>query len=187
MKTYLPSFALGLLAACLAHSAPAAAAVAVAVFYSFDTSPDGTGDFTAGYSAINGFNSASSVTRTGTTQANVHAGGEATFTDFAGTEWKGSGNSAMPGHSLTWNQNSTGNSFSVTLDTTGLESLAVRLGIRSAGSGAPAAFTSFTYAIGSGKPVGIDTVALSFPTGGNFNEWSADLSAIVALSNQNSV
>ncbi|AHF91440.1 hypothetical protein OPIT5_15645 [Opitutaceae bacterium TAV5] len=159
---------------------------AAAVFWSFDTQTDGLGSYATAISAIDGFASASSVTRTGTVQATNHLGGAA-FTDFEDTFWAGSGGTVSPGHSLTWNGNSINNSFSVTLNTTGLESINIRLDVRSAGTSPLSAFSSLTYAIGGSEAVTIDTVDLTFATGSSFGEWSADLSSIVAINNQSSV
>jgi hypothetical protein len=179
MKTHTCiTLALGL-ACCLVRVASAAA-----VFYSFDTATDGNGSLTFAPSAIEGFASAASVVRTGTVAT---GNGGATFTDFQGTIWTGSGNSNTPGHSLNWNQNSTNNSFSVMLDTTGLESLAVQLQVRSVGTSTPTAFSSLSYSIGAGSPVAINTVSLGFVSSTSFQSWTADLSSISALSNQSSI
>lgn len=160
---------------------------AAAVFYSFQTEPDG-GTFTTAVTAISGFESASGVSMVGTNILATGAGGAASFTDFEGTTWTGSGGSVTPGRSMVWNTGSEGNSFSLTLNTTGLEDLNVRMEIRSTGTVSPSTFTSLTYQIGSGDPLNIDSVDLSFPNNSLiYHVWSADLSSISALSNQPAV
>lgn len=182
-----PSFLSSLRSAVVLAVAFAGVAQAASVFYTFDTTLDGTGSFTSAVSGNDGFASASSVSFTGT-NLNTN-GGDSSYVDPEGNTWLGSGGSSTPGHSLGWGDPSTGNTFSVTLDTTGLENLGVRLDVRAASSGSTirTAFSSFTYRIDGGSAVAID-VPLSYQTGGNaFYEWTADLSSISALANQSSV
>ncbi len=152
------------------------------VLYSFESAaPNGT--YTLAPSVVDGFLSASSISRTGT----GNTGGEASFTDFQGTVWTGSGSSSGAGNSLAWTgggSNLTG-SFSLTLNTTDLTDLTVRLAVRAAGTGATNAFSSFTYDIGDG-PQAIST-PLTFTAGSTFSQWTADLSSIGALTDQPSV
>lgn len=165
----------------------AGVAHAASVFYTFDTALDGTGSFTTSVSGNDGFASVSSVSLTGSKLNQT--GGAASYVDPLGNTWLGSGGSATPGHTIGWGDPSTGNSFSVTLDTTGLENLNVRLDVRAANTGSSVltAFSSFTYSIDGGAATAI-SVPLTFQTGGNaFYEWTADLSSISALANQSSV
>jgi len=181
MKTPLPVLLFSLSSILIAGSCSAAT-----VLYSFDTLQNGEGVYTQSVSANSGFGSASSIARTGTVRATNDAGGEASFTDFQGVTWLGSGSSTTPGHSLNWGGNSTGNTFSLTLDTTGLVDLTMRMAVRSAGTGALLDFGSFSYDIGSG-PIAITTGTSGFTAGSAFSVWTADLSSIGAIEGAPSV
>lgn len=170
----------------LAIAGSAFAAVDAGVIYSFESvAPRGT--YTTD-PVFAGFLSASAITRTGS----GNQGGEASFIDFQGTTWTGSGDASTGGNSLAWTGGGDGTgSFSLTLNTTSLTNLNVRLAVRSAGTGATTTFASFTYNIGAGN-VAIDT-PLGFqvgPAGGKtyaFHEWTADLPSIGALTDQDSL
>ncbi len=165
---------------------------AAGLFYSFDQNKNGSGDETTGFTlvttAISGFASSSDVTYTGSSLRTQADGGETSFVSFeGGTPWLGSGGSSTPGHSLAWNQGSTGNTFSFNLDTTGTTDLAIRLTVRSAaGVSAITDFTSFTYNTGSG-PVAITSGISNFTADAGFSQWSANLSGLTAVENQQSV
>ncbi|RRJ94729.1 hypothetical protein Ga0100231_010625 [Opitutaceae bacterium TAV4] len=166
-------------------SAPAT--YAAYVFYTFDTTANGTGAFTLAPGGSSGFVATSNISYAGSKLGTD--GGAATYTDPAGNTWTGSGASGTPGHSISWGDPSTGNSFSVTLNTTGLKDLSVRLDVRAANTGTSVlkTFSAFTYSIDGAAPVAIPAT-LSFTTGSNqFYEWTADLSSIVALNNQSNV
>jgi hypothetical protein len=155
---------------------------AAGVLYSFESAaPNGT--YTLNASVVAGFLGASAVTRTGS----GNTGGEASFTDFQGTVWTGSGGSTGAGNSLAWTgggANLTG-SFSITLNTSELTDLNVRLAVRAAGTGATSSFSSFTYDVGGGAQA--IATPLGFTAGSTFSTWTADLSSIGALSNKESV
>lgn len=156
------------------------------VLYTFDTTLDGNGSFTTAVTGSDGFIQASAVSYGGTKPSQT---GGSSYVDPLGNTWVGSGGASAPGHSLGWGDPSQNNYFSVTLETTNLESLFVRLDVRSANTGTAvrSAFNSFTYSVNGGAGTAID-VPLSFQTSGNaFYEWTADLSSIVALNNQSSV
>jgi hypothetical protein len=127
------------------------------------------------------------VARNGTVLADT--GGAASFTDFTGVTWLGSGSSTAPGHSLTFNPGSLGNQFSVTFPTLGLHAIRVRFDVRSAaqaGGVAPTNFTSFTYDIGGG-PQPVSGINLNLSGDNVFHEWTADLSSLAVLDNQRAV
>ncbi len=181
------------LAAAVSMLAAAGTTNAAGLFYSFDQFQNGSGgagSFTLGVTALDGFASASAVSYAGLSLRSQGDGGEGSFTDFQGNTWLGSGGSSNPGHSMGWNANSTGNTFSFTLDTTGTVDLMVRLAVRSTGSGgAPAAFSSVTYNNGTGGP---QTISPSLYSGfifgtGAFSVWTADLSSLAAIENRPSV
>jgi hypothetical protein len=116
----------------------------------------------------------------------VSDGGAASFTDFTGVTWLGSGGSAVPGHCLGWNPGSSGNRFTLTFDASGLRDIRLRMDIRSAaaaGGSPPAQFDSFTADTGAG-PFPIPGVSLTFPADNAFHEWTADLSAIDAIADR---
>lgn len=156
---------------------------AAVVFYTFDTAMNGNGSFTTDVAGNDGFAQVSSVTQAGSNIL-TNTGG-ASYVDPDGNTWAGSGSSVTPGHSLTWTGLSSGNSFSLTLDTTGLANLNVTLDIRSAGTTPVTMFSSLIYSVNGGPGISIN-VPLSFSTG-SFNEWTADLSSITALNNQPNV
>jgi len=157
-------------------------------FFSFDTQADGLGLFTDSVTASTGFAGTPSVERLATVTDAANAGAAASFTDFTGTTWLGSGSSTTPGHSLTFNPGSVGNQFSVTFPTIGLRNVRVRFDVRSATQGGtpPTSFTSFTYDAGGG-PVSMPGANLNFVANNAFQSWSADLSAIAELENRPSV
>lgn len=153
-------------------------------FFSFDTLTDGTGGSTLTGTAVTGFPAAPVIDRAGTIF--VVEGGAASFTDFTGATWLGSGGANVPGHCLGWNPGSTGNRFSLTFSSTGLNPGGIRMDIRSAaaaGGTPPAGFNSFTYDTGAG-PQPVPGATLTFPADNTFHEWSVNLSALTALANR---
>lgn len=157
-------------------------------FFSFDTTPDGSNAFQAAVTTNLGFVGTPAITRTGTVLAD--SGGAASFTDFTGVTWLGSGVATTPGHCACFNNGSQNNSLSLTFSTLGLRHLRLRMDIRSAaqaGGIAPTAFSSFTYDIGGGpQPVpGADLSLIADNSA--FHEWAVDLSALTELENRPSV
>ena len=156
-------------------------------FFSFDTSVDGSNSFIDTPTAAYGFRPLPVISRTGTVLAD--AGGAASYTDFTGVTWLGSGGAATPGHSLTFNNGSANNSLSLSFSTLGLGQIRLRMDIRSAaqaGGVAPAAFTSMTYDIGSG-PQPVPGATLAVTADNAFHEWTADFSSLPAINNQRKV
>lgn len=156
--------------------------------FSFDTTLNGSGAFTTTVTTNNGFSDTPVFTRGGSIYSDG-AGGTASFTDFSGATWLGSGASGLPGHSSGWNPGGVGNAFAVTFSTIGLEDISVRFDLRSAtaaGGTPPTMFTSFAYDLGSG-PIEITGQDLTFVANNTFREWSVDLSGLDFLENQPSV
>lgn len=93
------------------------------------------------------------------------------------------------GKAIGWNTNanpSTGNQFELTLDTTELEDLSVRIKYRLNGvqtsSGLMTAFAAFEYQIGAGAFNDVGGVDLALVNDASYNrEWVADLSALSAI------
>src|SRR5690606_36813871 len=128
-------------------------------------------------------------TKTATSVANGEEGGAASFTDFQGTTWLGSGNQGLPGRSASFNPSSTGNSFTLTFATTGLSDLHLRLAVRSSGSTPPSALTDISYDIGTGfTSADFSLEERSFTRNGiNYVQYSLDLSSLSAIENHSSV
>lgn len=169
---------------------------AAGVFYSFDSTLDGTGAFngsttakTANATASEGFGTPA-LTYAGSIHSADMVGGAASFTAYNGTTWLGSGGTGAPGHSLVWNPNSTGNTFSLTISTLNLTNLVIRLDARAGNSGGAnlAGFSSFTYAI-NGTNQGAVGANPAFANVTTYQQWSVDLSTATggAINNQNEV
>jgi hypothetical protein len=173
---------------CIALVAAGTHLSAADFFFSFDTQQNGSGTYTSVVTTNNGFSGTPVFTRGGTLSTPNMDGG-ATFTDFAGLTWNGSGGSSAPGHSSGWNNGSVNNAFAVTFSTIGLENITVRYDIRSAaqaGGTPPTSFTSFGYDLGAGV-VEIPGAHMSFTADNQFHTWSLDLSSLDAIENQPSV
>ncbi|MDR1280618.1 MAG: hypothetical protein LBK99_07320 [Opitutaceae bacterium] len=174
----------GAFALALAAASESRAQSTVAAFWSFDTKTDpaGTDPGTTVVTAST-FETLPTLSYAG---SNIGlSGGAISFTAFDGTTWKGSGRGSRPGNSLTWSSLSTGNSFSVTLDTRGVSSLNVRMDIRSY-TGGLTSFSDLQYDTGSGwvsSGLTLDSIA----TGDGFPEWSVDLSSLAAINNRQSI
>ena len=168
-------------------AAPSAYAVLVNAFCSWQTEQDGTCTVPGNVTAET-FPGNPTRSRTGSIQTNT--GGEASFTDFQGNTWLGSGNFNPPGNSLAWNAGSTGNSFTHVLDMSGLANLSLRMAIRSATNG-PTPITEFSaieYNTGSGFQTAASGADLLIPVGGNaFHEYTLDLSSLDAIEGRSSV
>ncbi len=151
-----------------------------------DTLQNGSGDFTDAPANFT-FPGASSISGN---YSPSPQGGESSFTDFIGNTWTGSGGSGAGGHSLQWNPDFEGGFFELTLDTSGLQDLNIRMGVRDAiGSGGSRAggFSSFTYDLDDGNGALAIPGTPGFGTNNNFNEWSMDLSSITEIANQSTV
>jgi len=107
--------------------------------------PDGlpSGELTAA-----SFHMRPSIARAGTSITNT--GGATSFTDFQGMNWTGSGTNSTPGHCFGWNPGSVTNSMTLSFNMSGLTNLAVRMDVRSAGTGRTTAFEGIDYSIDGG-------------------------------------
>lgn len=102
-----------------------------------------------------------------------------TFTDFAGTVWN-------PGRNLGWDAGSTGNSFSITLDTTNVENLQLRFDYRST-TGGITAVTELAYSLDGGSSFTPIASVPGFTANSNWLVYNHDLSAADAIENKSSV
>jgi len=165
---------------------------AAGVFYSFDTVPDGTGNFTTAATTEIGLTGTSTFTRNGSV-VSIDSNGGWTSTaaqNISGIEWTGDGGTGEPGHSAAINPGSVGNSYSLTLPTTALSQMFVSFDYRYAGAPANPAFTSFTYSINGGTAQAVPGADLSLSASSPssvFNQWSMDLGGLTAIENQSSV
>lgn len=106
------------------------------------------------------------------------------YTAYDGSTWG-------RGKALAWNASagsSTGNSFQVTLDTTGVEDISVRFGYRLNGvqssAGLVTALSAFEYSVDGGGFISVPGVSLALNNNGTWgDEWSADLSTATAIEN----
>ena len=97
----------------------------------------------------------------------------------------------IPGRAFGWNVNrgaSTGNTFQITLNTTDIEDLNVKLRYRLNGtqtsSGAVEGFSAFEYSVDGEAFISVPGVSLSLVNDTNYNNfWQADLSAVMAIEN----
>ncbi|MDR1280619.1 MAG: hypothetical protein LBK99_07325 [Opitutaceae bacterium] len=160
-----------------------------AAFWSFQTTlnptntADGKGSFTSEVTATTGFPTTPTFSFVGSSLNNN--GGALSFTAFDGSTWTGGGQGSQPGWSVGWNGGSTGNSFTVTLDTAGLSSLQVRMDIRSY-TGGLTSFSDLQYDIGAGW-VSSGLLLASVSTDSGHHPWSMDLSSLAAINDQSSV
>ena len=172
-------------------AASSAEAATVYAFWSFDTQLDGTGSVDSNVTAET-FPGTPSRTRTGTTTVTNSVGGEASYTDFQGNTWLGSGTLNTPGHSLGWNAGSTGNSMTHFFSMQSLTDLHIRMAIRSATNSPPplSSFSAIDYSLDSGGTwlTAASGSALDFTIGSNaFHEYLLDLSALDAIEGQSDV
>lgn len=167
-------------AVCLVGANPLQAADA---FWSFDSWRSGDGMFAAEVTAHE-FAETPSLVTTGTQF--LTSGGAAEFTAFNGTTWLGSGRADTPGHCLGWLGGSTGNTLSLTLKSSTLANVHVRMDIRAYGFAKGASFTGLFIDAGKeSKPVRVTLKSFSRP--GEFDEWTVDLAGLSELQGRNVV
>lgn len=173
---------------CLALAISAACAQGAAFFFSFDTQPDGNGAFTNMVTTNAGFQGTPQVSYTRTAHNETENGGT-TFTDLWGVEWIGSGGTGVPGHSVTYNPGSTGNTFTVGFSTLGLTDVELRFDYRAGRtSGAYiAGFSAFEYSLDQTTWVAINGTNLSFPQLTSYQTFTADLSGLNVIENASQV
>jgi arylsulfatase A-like enzyme len=174
-------------------SSAAAQALTVGAYWAFQTEQDAG----ANYSTFGTFSEAVNVTNWPNGGPSfAYSGSRKTifnnfgsdYTAYDGSEWG-------RGKALTWNPDplpSTGNSFQVTLDTTGVEDISVRFGYRLNGvqssAGLVTALSAFEYSVDGGGFISVPGVSLALNNNGNWgDEWSADLSTATAIENAGSI
>jgi iduronate 2-sulfatase len=110
------------------------------------------------------------------------------FTAHNGNQW-------VPGRAITWLVGmgpSTGNSFQITVDTTNIENINVRLKYRLNGvessAGSVTAFSAFEYSLDGSNFSDFSTVNIDLLNNTSYNNiWSADLSSITSIEDSSSV
>lgn len=146
------SFLSGLIVVGPLFSVSSTADGAAAVF-SFQNLPSSATSFSNSVTDYTGFASAPTISVTGSSTGN-NAGSPGSFLAYNGITYSGSGTGGSGGYSRGWGAGSTGNSFTIALNMTGLEGLNLRFDYRSAGSGTSpqpqTAFTSFQYSLNGG-------------------------------------
>ena len=177
-------------------SSVAAQALAVGAYWAFQTEQD-AGPTNAGYSTFGNFSEAVNVTNWANgTPSFAYSGSRRTPFDNYGSDYVAyDGPTWGRGKALGWNANagsSTGNSFQVTLDTTGVEDISVRFEYRLNGvqssAGLVTALSAFEYSVDGGGFISVPGVSLVLNNNGTYNnEWSADLSAVTAIENAGSI
>jgi hypothetical protein len=100
------------------------------------------------------------------------------FEDISGTSWA-AGLAAAWGSGV---NDPGGNGFSVSLNTTGFQSLVWRLDYRATATG-PAAFSAVQYRIAAGLWMPLGSAPLTLINDGNYHTWSYDASGVIALEN----
>jgi arylsulfatase A-like enzyme len=177
-------------------SSAAAQALTVGAYWAFQIEQD-AGAPNAGYSTFGIFSEAVNVTNWPNGAPNfAYSGSRKTifnnfgsdYTAYDGSEWG-------RGKALAWNPDplpSTGNSFQVTLDTTGVEDISARFEYRLNGVqssvGLVTALSAFEYSVDGGGFISVPGVSLALNNNISYNnEWSADLSAATAIENAGSI
>ena len=177
-------------------SSVAAQALAVGAYWAFQTEQD-AGPTNAGYSTFGNFSEAVNVTNWANgTPSFAYSGSRRTPFDNYGSDYVAyDGPTWGRGKALGWNANagsSAGNSFQVTLDTTGVEDISARFEYRLNGvqssAGLVTALSAFEYSVDGGGFISVPGVSLVLNNNGTYNnEWSADLSAATAIENAGSI
>ncbi|MDF7809472.1 GDSL-type esterase/lipase family protein [Pontiellaceae bacterium B12219] len=145
-------------------------------FWSFDTQFDGTGEAATGITYLTGFKSPPVISQSGSATASVVYGGADAFFGPDSNTWSGTG------HSLSWSAGSTGNVFSVELNTLQKKEISVRFDVRSS----LPRFSARTYDTGMG-PLVVPDADLMLTDDGTFKEWTIDLSLLDAVNSRSNV
>jgi len=160
-------------------------------FWSFQATPAGTGAGNAFVQSVTvesfvgtpTFAFAGTLIRPGQNPASFSGGANFTLDSIT---YAGDGTTGSVGNVAGWDSESSINSFSVNLATTGFEKFAVRLDYRSTASGGLTAFTNFQYSLD-----GTTFFSLGSPAGltanSTFLGWSQNLAATTAIDNKPSV
>ena len=177
-------------------SSAAAQALAVGAYWAFQAEQD-AGPPSAGYSTFGNFSEEVNVTNwaNGTPSFAYSGSIKTTFNNYGSDYTAYDGSTWGRGKALGWNTASapsTGNSFQVTLDSTGVEGISARFkyrlnGVRSS-SGLVTALSAFEYSVDGDSFISVPGVSLALNNNGNWgDEWSADLSTVTAIENAGSI
>jgi hypothetical protein len=162
-------------------------ALAVGAYWAFQAENEGAGPtdstFTENVSVDTWPNGSPSFSYAGSRKWN--------FGNYGGIQVAFDGSSWISGRAFGWNANpgpSTGNTFQVTLNTSGIEDLNVQLRYRLNGtqtySGPVDGFSAFEYSVAGGAFFAVPGVSLSLINNTSYNRfWQADLSAVSAIEN----
>ena len=174
-------------------SSAGAQALTVGAYWAFQIEQD-AGPPNAGYSSFGNFSEAVNVTNwpNGTPIFSYSGSIKTTFNNH-GLDYNAyDGSTWGRGKAIGWNTvsaPSTGNSFQVTLDSTGVEDISARFmyrlsGVRSS-AGLVTAFSEFEYSVDGGGFISVPGVSLALSNNNSYfnNEWVADLSAVTAIEN----
>ena len=170
-------------------SSAAAQALTVGAYWAFQIEQEAGSN----YSTFGTFSEAVNVTNWPNGEPSfAYSGSRKTIFDNYGSDYTAyDGSTWGRGKALAWNASagsSTGNSFQVTLDTTGVEDISVRFGYRLNGvqssAGLVTALSAFEYSVGGGSFISVPGVSLALNNNGTWgDEWSADLSTATAIEN----
>ena len=167
-------------------------ALTVGAYWAFQTEQD-VGPAGAGYSSFGNFSATVNVTNwpNGTPIFSYSGSIKTTFNNYGSDYTAYDGSIWGRGKAIGWNTASapsTGNSFQVTLDSTGVEDISARFkyrlnGVRSS-AGLVTALSALEYSVDGGGFISVPGVSLALNNNGDWgDEWSADLSAVTAIEN----
>jgi arylsulfatase A-like enzyme len=174
-------------------SSAAAQAQTVGAYWAFQIEQEAGSN----YSNFGTFSEAVNVTNWANGEPSfAYSGSRKTIFDNYGSDYTAyDGSTWGRGKALAWNADSlpsTGNSFQVTLDTTGVEGISARFEYRLNGvqssAGLVTALSAFEYSVDGGGFISVPGVSLALNNNGTYNnEWSADLSTATAIENAGSI
>ena len=174
-------------------SSAAAQALTVGAYWAFQIEQEAGSN----YSNFGNFSEAVNVTNWPNGEPSfAYSGSRKTIFDNYGSDYVAyDGSTWGRGKALAWNPDSlpsTGNSFQVTLDTTGVEGISARFEYRLNGvqssAGLVTALSAFEYSVDGGGFISVPGVSLALNNNGTYNnEWSADLSTATAIENAGSI
>lgn len=177
----------------MSFSSAAAQALTVGAYWAFQIEQEAGSN----YSTFGTFSEAVNVTNWPNGEPSfAYSGSRKTIFDNYGSDYTAyDGSTWGRGKALAWNPDSlpsTGNSFQVTLDTTGVEGISARFGYRLNGvrssAGLVTALSAFEYSVGGGSFISVPGVSLALNNNGTWgDEWSADLSTATAIENAGSI
>ena len=171
----------------MSFSSAVAQALTVGAYWAFQIEQDPEDTFSEVVNVANWPNETPTFYYSGSRKTNFTNFGLG-YTAYDGSVW-------ARGKALGWNTNaasSTGNTFLVSLNTTGVEDISVRFKYRLNGvqtsAGLVTAFSAFEYSVDGGGFIAVPGVSLALNNNTDYNnEWSADLSAVTAIENAGAI